>query len=125
MKNKEKQIEEMAKIVLMNCGECDTCKFLGKATNNIDCIDFLLANELYEQGYRKIDKDSVVLSTEELNEKQNEAWDRGIEYGKEKASKETAEKFLQLAYDRTNDKFFIQKVEELAKSFGVEIKEGK
>ena len=38
-------------------------------------------------------------------------------------SKETAEKFLQLAYDRCLEKSFIKKVEELAKQFGVEIKE--
>lgn len=59
-----KQIEEMAKIVSMNCGECYTCKFLGKATNNIDCTDFLIANELYEQGYRKIDKDTLIIPKE-------------------------------------------------------------
>ena len=39
------------------------------------------------------------------------------------ARKETAEKFLQLAYDRCLEKSFIKKVEELAKQFGVEIKE--
>lgn len=31
-------------------------------------------------------------------EKQNEAWDRGIEYGKKIASKETAEKIWNRAY---------------------------
>ena len=41
----------------------------------------------------------------------------------EKGCKETAEKFLQLAYDRCLEKSFIKKVEELAKQFGVEIKE--
>lgn len=40
-----------------------------------------------------------------------------------KARKETAETFLQLAYDRCLEKSFIKKVEELAKQFGVEIRE--
>ena len=75
-------------------------------------------------------QDSVVLSREELNDLEYKAYSRGVCFvsekvfeQKEKASKETAEKFLQLTYDRCLEKSFIKKVEELAKQFGVEIKE--
>lgn len=61
MNDKEKQIEEMAKVVSVNCGECYTCEF----NTMPNCIDYLVANELYNAGYRKIDKGSVVLTEEE------------------------------------------------------------
>ena len=87
-------------------------------------------------------QDSVVFSKEELKEKyvpksfyelakkvheeKVEKLENLINYWIEnwkQASTETAEKFLQLAYDRCLEKSFIKKVEELAKQFGVEIKE--
>ena len=64
----------------------------------------------------------VEAELQELNIKYyNEAKDLRREL--KQVSKETAEKFLQLAYDRCLEKSFIKKVEELAKQFGVEIKE--
>lgn len=105
MKEKEQQIEEMAKI------QCDSCKkYTGESENcnSKECL-FLrkkYANELYEQGYRKIsqnerifcptaDTKMVLLTREEL------------ERVKEQARKETAEKIWK----------------EIAKKFGVEVKE--
>lgn len=64
----------------------------------------------------------VEAELQELNIKYyNEAKDLRREL--KQARKETAEKFLQLAYDRCLEKSFIKKVEELAKQFDVEIKE--
>ena len=64
----------------------------------------------------------VEAELQELNIKYyNEAKDLRREL--KQARKETAEKFLQLAYYRCLEKSFIKKVEELAKQFGVEIKE--
>ena len=134
----KKEIEEMARVVSMNCGECDTCKFLGKATNKIDCIDFFAANELYEQGYRQC-KDKVVLSREEYEEMiadikvSKEKLARIIDSAKDKARKETAEKILKEILFVKSVKGWqenkqlvefgnriVDKIEELAKQFGVE-----
>ena len=144
---KKEMIEEMARVVSMNCGECDTCKFLGKATNKIDCIDFFAANELYEQGYRQC-KDKVVLSREEyaklkhtkilLKELQkdkkfyqNAALNNlkkieKLENQLKQSSKETAREFVKallqelelLGYDESY--FCITAVKVVAKQFGVE-----
>lgn len=71
-------------------------------------------------------EDSVVLTREEYKQLLDNAIRVDMEYldhERAKASKETAEEFLQLAYDRCLEKRFIKKVEELANQFGVEIKE--
>jgi hypothetical protein len=109
-----KQIEEIQGLLFCNKWE----QPFTDCEENIKCIE-CIAKQIYNAGYRKIDKDSVVLSKEELNTIQANFFDSGIKCG----SKETAEKFLQLAYDRCLEKSFIKKVEELAKSLGVEIKE--
>lgn len=60
MKDKENQIEEMAKVLCYDYGDlCSIC------TNK--CNTDLIVNVLYNKGYRKIDKDSVVLTEEEYN----------------------------------------------------------
>ena len=66
-------------------------------------------------------EDSVMLSREEYK-KLKYTWITDSDAYK-KGCKETAEKFLQLAYDRCLEKSFIKKVEELARQFGVEIME--
>ena len=79
------------------------------------------AEILYNAGYRKLPEDSVVLSKgayESLSSKAKANVVNAVEI-----RKETAEKFLQLAYDRCLEKSFIKKVEELARQFGVEIME--
>lgn len=65
MKDKEKQIEEIAKVigntwlVDLEGDTKDVCEVLGE-------VDIKgIAIELYEKGYRKLPKDSVVLSREE------------------------------------------------------------
>ena len=117
--NKQEQIEEMVSIMA--------------ASNNpfVDVpIEIMpkVAEALYNAGYRKLPEDSVVLSREEYERitKELVTEQRATEIAKEyfeKIRKETAEKFLQLAYDRCLEKSFIKKVEELAEQFGVEIKE--
>jgi hypothetical protein len=50
MDEKKKQvIEEMAKAIVVNCGECYTCKYYDK----LHCADLLSAEGLYNAGYRK------------------------------------------------------------------------
>lgn len=60
MENKEKQIEEMAKIMCSPCPDGKECSGTWCYKRVLDC-----ANEFYEQGYCKILKGSVVLSKEE------------------------------------------------------------
>ena len=51
--SKEKQIEEIAKILLIDCeGACTDCEYYGRYDGSL-CIPMRLANELYNAGYRK------------------------------------------------------------------------
>lgn len=115
MKDKEKQINEMAKDIR----SWDDCYDENGDIN----LDYTLQEHLYVLGYRKLPKDSVVLSREELQEiivkakvkerekiselkkeikelyklliqeKEGSFWD-GVNEGILKGSKETAEKIL-------------------------------
>ena len=78
----------------------------------------VISKEEYEDYKKHVDN-----CVEEYHRGQHEAevYYKNIQIPRER--KETAEKFLQLAYDRCLEKSFIKKVEELAKQFGVEIKE--
>lgn len=75
MKDKEKQIEEMARTVCcfpnVRCFY-ETCK---KCNQSSECKIYKDCKELYEQGYRKIPKDSVVLSREEYEKKKKHLQD--------------------------------------------------
>ena len=114
---RDKEKDELSQALLHYA----TAEASGGIKTLIDCEG--CAFYLYKMlGYRKIPGNSVVFSREEICELKcqaeedfNKAYDLG--------SKETAEKFLQLAYDRCLEKSFIKKVEELAEQFGVEIKE--
>lgn len=113
MNLKEKQIEEMSRD---DKDLMELCKLL---FNTWDGTIINLAKKLLEHYQPKLAEDSFVLTETERITMCVKQWDKGFAQG----SKETAEKFLQLAYDWTNDKFFIKKVEELAKQFGIEIKD--
>lgn len=54
MKDKEKQIEEMAQCKNFHGFICSECSLKG------GCDRYILAEELYNAGYRKIDKKSVL-----------------------------------------------------------------
>ena len=144
MEDKEKQIEEMAKILKGYCcliggtptkGDCYQCQ-KGFAS----CFDY--AKHIYNAGYRKIDKE-IVLSREEYKQLLDNAIRVNIEYLDHElaqARKETAEKILDnvFSYMGKNQNFILVDGEpqtwldclkiwefmlELAKQFGVEIKE--
>ena len=51
--NKEKQIEEMAKILASNCGDCSKCDCFHRDINGIDACYFKYAEMIYNAGYRK------------------------------------------------------------------------
>ena len=60
--NKQKQIEEMAQCKNFNGYTCSSCGV------KLACDRYILAEELYNAGYRKIPKDNVVLTREEYDE---------------------------------------------------------
>lgn len=123
MKDREKQLEEIlsiAKIVDKKCNyiKCKNCNILDNYTDEqlkgLYCSEVKIAENIYNADYRKIDKDSVVLSKEEWRkyvDNENEAYYRGqhetevyyknIQIPKER--KETAEKI----YTKLKDSFLI------------------
>ena len=153
MKDKEKQIEEMAKEIMKpqdckgyednrgcyfsNGKGCDKCKIERHENAQI------MADHLYNAGYRKLPEDSVVLSKgayESLSSKAKANVVNAVEI-----RKETAEKILKDIWDNKFEttitirhncskedvenigKAFIisirNKLIELAKQFGVEVEE--
>ena len=111
-KQKQKQIEEMAKVVQRDmCGDrpCEECNYHGFKTEILPryCQEYLISERLYEAGYRKIPENAVVLTREEYDELQKGIktynytamfkaqdayrWEQGYLIG----CKETAEKFAE------------------------------
>lgn len=153
MKDKEKQIEEIAWVIQNDCnnGSCNNvCEFYHNKTfkkvfdKRLECDNIAKAKTIYNLGYQKIDKDSVVLSREEYeklkkfewrvtsgvcmtqkewfdfcNEDSNRRTCLRIEE-REKERKETAEKILKEVAKTCGD---YQWFKNLCKQFGVEIKE--
>ena len=132
---KKQDIDELANDINKHCIDLNE-NYCG----SINCVS-CLARALNKQGYRKIDKDSVVLSREEYDEflRQNFIIDELKDCVK-LASKETAEKLYDkvMSFIGSNQKFWIVDEEhitiiqvdklfdfvmETAKQFGVEIKE--
>ena len=143
MKDKENQIEEMAKLDIEESAGFysafidDMRISRNKPIGLSKTIMTFHCPKKYIKEAIGIPKDSVVLSREEYEDYKKYVDNRIEEYyrGQHEAEvyykniqiprerKETAEKFLQLAYDRCLEKSFIKKVEELAKTLGAEIKE--
>lgn len=61
--DKQKQIEEMAKVLDGDCGECYTCKYF--ESRGINCTYLLGAEYLYNAGYRKIQDNEIVITKDE------------------------------------------------------------
>ena len=144
--DKEKQIEEIAKVLNECCNrydeqgrhlgnKCSNCEYWCD-TNHICCsYNIKEAETLYEQGYRKINENEVVISKEELErlkQEQTKSYtaiinssflDRieQLENRLIKARKETAREILQIIkqeYDYIGD---LERI--IAKKYGVEIGE--
>ena len=71
------QIEEMAKIASVSCPECYACEFRHLKGKRVSCIDYLVANEFYNAGYRKVDENAVVLTREEKQRLLHEMYEQG------------------------------------------------
>ena len=136
----KEMIEEMAKVIrnanAMNCfGEnCDNCKY----SWHEHCNSIMQATSVFNAGYRKLPKDSVVLSKEEYKklkmlEEGHITCEDVLEFV-EKARKETAEKYkvamilciqeMQKYLEITEEqaKILYQHNAEIAKQFDEEMK---
>ena len=141
MKDKEKQIQEIAQII---CGRSkdDIC-IIDNTSCNSSCYWARKAEAIYNVGYRKYPEDSVVLSKEEYKRITKElvteqrATEIATEYF-EKIRKETAEKiYLQAKaiveltkymvrggeYIHSREYIHIDALKEIIKNCGIEIKE--
>lgn len=147
MTDKEKQLEEMAKVLstVKRCkalalSECIKKKCEYPHYEGVTCIAEHQAEKFYEQGYRKIPEGSVVLTNDEYsdylilkdkyahakerNERlqaDNERLYKNLGKFKESVQKETAEKILQIIKEEYGYIGNLEKI--ITKQFGVEIKE--
>ncbi len=138
MKDKEKQIEFETKQAI--------AKEIDKVYPNAKFTNGWIAEVLYKLGYRKLPKDSVVLSKEELKEKYvpksfyelakkvNEEKIEELKNQLENKGKETAEKILRTLKARCKTRFTLLgnhtcygdiefEIDNLAEECGVELKE--
>lgn len=102
--NKQKQIEKLASLMADCNTTCDKCfeKLESVMTLPIQkrenyCQVYAHAQRAVEQGYRKLPKDSVVLTKEECEHKvilDEDHFERALNYEREKARKETAKEIL-------------------------------
>lgn len=121
----KQMIEEMAKIIDIDCGECYTCDYYDKYDKGLsaNCTCFLQARELYNAGYRKIHENAVVLmgteteqrfedlmvafdemgfmpnTTHPFPEEYVETWKQRLIFVFGQLRKETAEKFTEAMRD--------------------------
>ena len=122
MKDKEKQIEELANDIY-SLKSCDTsfeenCK--------------LLAYDLFTLGWIKSNEDSVVISKEEVSKKyvDRDIYDAEIEYRKvlegrvsEKTARDIFAKERDLIYSKWKSYITMNDLIEFAEQFGVELKD--
>ena len=131
----KQMIEEMAKLVQVDmCGDvpCEECNYHGKMKILPKyCGTYLIAEKLYNAGYRKIPENAVVLTREEYDEiKQYQSYIPEMKKAFDKVSKATAEKFAKMAKERKIEMgtdghsycmVFVEDIDEICK----EITEGK
>ena len=123
---KQEQIAEMA-----NCNPCyeryGECPIKDKAT----CTSWTRAVNQYEQGYRKISEEAVVLTKEECEHKvilDEDHFERALNYERENVRKETAKEILnigkklyEIAYHKSNA--MPRLIEWIKVEYGVEVEE--
>ena len=111
--NKEKEIEELTEILNResNCGigSCENCKYDDGRSVNL-CISKKQAEALYNAGYRKNQKDEVILTGRELSL-------RHVEIVRQ-VRKETAREIFNLLHE-SNDLRHIEYF--IAQKYGVEV----
>ena len=127
MKDKEKQIEEMAKVLIeASCKgyECENCAFI-HTLEEAESTCFCLKN-LYNAGYRKIPEGSVVLSKEEWETLHND-YAKALYNARRDERKETAREIFakerEFIYNKWKAYITMNDLIEFAKQYGVEVEE--
>ena len=139
MTDKEKQIEEMARDIAFEfCPNRNLHKKWGNEAqcysddNFSECTTIKNAvDKLYNAGYRKIPEGSVVLSKEEYAKDFCSQFNKGYERGSKETAREILEAIKLKAWGNNADvngniwsySISIYELAEIAKQFGVEIKE--
>ena len=126
MRKQPQQIEEMA-----NCSPCYERYGKCPIKDKTNCNRWTRAVNQYEQGYRKIPEDAVVLTKEECDSKvilDEDHFQRVLDYEREKARKETAKEILnmgkklyEMAYHKSNA--MPRLIEWIKVEYGVEVEE--
>ena len=127
MKDKEKQIEEMAKVIIQtscNGKECENCSWIRSVEEATECCVCLKA--LYCAGYRKIPENAVVLTREEYDYLINDCkrWENlAVEKVDEiiTTRKETAREILQWLKDHCAFAGWVLVETYFREQFGVEV----
>ena len=131
---RKKEIEEMLKDIcviigtkcLLNVGgHCIDCKYVKDDNIDHDCQSVLVADELTNQGYRKIPNGAVVLTKEEYirlasyisEERAREIFHEETEKLKEAIRKETAREILDEVAKHYGGSWLV----ELYRKYGVEV----
>ncbi len=120
MRKQQQQIEEMA-----NCSPCYERYGKCPIKDKTNCNRWTRAVNQYEQGYRKIPKDALVLLIGKDNQPLDE---KTIEYfvnHNQEIRKETAKEILQYLYEKIGNAPLsdIELVNYLAQRYGVEVEE--
>lgn len=125
-----KQIEEMAKDI-----ENAKRDIWASVVTREEDEDYLwhsrrIAEHLTNLGYQKVDKDKeIVITKEEFNQIHANFFVSGIEHGRNETAREILKEFLKefVVYTCVGDYYteteINNKIQELAKQYGVEIKE--
>ena len=94
--NKEQQIEEMKKVMCEEYGkECNFCPCS-------DCANVMIAENLYNAGYRKVPDGAVILTPEERDEELKACNEKQAELENEIEILKIQNNNLEIAFDRLN-----------------------
>ena len=93
---RKQEIEEMAKVLCINDNfVCETCP------SENECFNYKHAKQLYDAGYRKIPENAVVLTEEELTERDYERYNLGYETHRQESQKR--EDYIETLSHHIND----------------------
>lgn len=126
--NDKQQIEEICKMAVLGCRrnpqahtveECVNCDF-----KKGSCDFYRLAEKLYEENYRKIPEDSVVMAETERITMCAEQWDKGYAQARTETARECRDFIKQwVGNDEEGLGFLFDFEEFIKKQYGVEVDE--
>lgn len=120
MRKQQQQIEEMA-----NCSPCYERYGKCPIKDKTNCTSWTRAVNQYEQGYRKIPKDALVLLIGKDNQPLDETTIEYFVNHNQEIRKETAKEILDYfdRYAGTGEKLIGNMISEQRKKYGIEVEE--